>query len=210
MPNVPRVVICYSLVYSVVEESRKNRRKPTERVVLGIDPGTTVMGFGAIRIEGNTLSLLGVGELRMKKGSDMTLRLKEIFDRTLELIDTYHPDDMAIEAQFFGKNVQSMLKLGRAQGVCIGAALHRDLAVMEYAPRKIKQSVTGNGNASKEQVAAMVRTLVNLGTQKVTLDATDALAVAICHNFQSSGVSTQKGQYSGWEAYLNKNPDRAL
>lgn len=166
------------------------------------------MGYGAILIEGSKLSLLGVGDLRMKRGTDMTLRLKEIFDTTLRLIDEFHPDDMAIEAQFFGKNVQSMLKLGRAQGVAIGAALHREVVVMEYAPRKIKKSLTGNGNASKEQVAAMVGTLLN-SSQKLSLDATDALAVAVCHHFQD-GALGQKGKYSGWESFLNKNPDRAL
>lgn len=192
-----------------MKEVRKNRRKPKEMVVLGIDPGTTVMGYGVIKIEGNALSLLAVGELKMKKGSDMTLRLKEIFETTLALIDEHNPDEFAIEAQFFGKNVQSMLKLGRAQGVSIGAALHREVAVMEYAPRKIKQSLTGNGNASKEQVAAMVNTLFPAGIGKVSSDASDALAVAICHHFQQGSIKT-KGSYSGWEAFLSKNPDRAL
>ena len=192
-----------------MEESRKNRLKPTERVVLGIDPGTSVMGYGVILIEGSKLTMSGVGDLKMKNSTDMTIRLKEIFDKVLELVDTYHPDEMAIEAQFFGKNVQSMLKLGRAQGVCIGAALHREVAIAEYAPRKIKQSLTGNGNASKQQVAAMVSTLVNVGEQKLSLDAYDALAVAICHHFQDGG-SNQKGKYSGWGSFLTQNPDRAL
>lgn len=145
----------------------------------------------------------------MVKGIDLTLRLKEIFDKTLDLIDTHNPDELAIEAQFFGKNVQSMLKLGRAQGVAIGAALHREVAVMEYAPRKIKQSLTGNGNASKEQVSAMVRNLLNRMDMELSTDATDALAVAICHHFQSN-VSTPAKSYSGWASFIAKNPGRAL
>ncbi len=167
------------------------------------------MGYGVILIEGSKLSLVTVGDLKMKRSADMTIRLKEIFDQVLALVDTYHPDEMAIEAQFFGKNVQSMLKLGRAQGVCIGAALHREVAVMEYAPRKIKQSLTGNGNASKEQVAAMVNTLVSIGKQKLSLDAYDALAVAICHHFQN-GNTGKKSKYTGWESFLSQNPDRTL
>lgn len=192
-----------------MQEPGKNRTKPSERVILGIDPGTSVMGYGVIHVEGNKLKLLGIGELKMKRGKDMTLRLKEIFDTTLDLIERYAPDEMAIEAQFFGKNVQSMLKLGRAQGVAIGAALHREVAVQEYAPRKIKQSITGNGNASKEQVAAMVGNLFPKGIGTVTTDATDALAVAVCHHFQNGAVKS-KGAYSGWESFLAKNPDRAL
>ena len=190
-------------------EPRKNRRKPSEKVVLGIDPGTNVMGYGIICVRGKQLDLVTVGELKMKRGVDLTLRLKEIFEKTLELIDTYHPDELAIEAQFFGKNVQSMLKLGRAQGVAIGAALHREVAVVEYAPRKIKQSITGNGNASKEQVSAMVRNLLNNVDTELSTDATDALAVAICHHFQS-GVSAPSKSYSGWESFIAKNPDRTL
>jgi crossover junction endodeoxyribonuclease RuvC len=192
-----------------VQEERKNRRKVKEKVVLGIDPGTNVMGFGVIRVVGNDMDVLGVGELKMKKGTDLTLRLKEIFDTTLQLIDTHHPDELAIEAQFFGKNVQSMLKLGRAQGVAIGAALHREVAVMEYAPRKIKQSITGNGNASKDQVAAMVRSMLKLDTTITSTDATDALAVAICHHFQGK-VANTKGSYSNWESFIAKNPNRQL
>lgn len=167
------------------------------------------MGYGIILIEGKAIQLVKAGELKLKKGTDLTLRLKTIFDTTLGLIDEFNPDELAIEAQFFGKNVQSMLKLGRAQGVAIGAALHREVAVMEYSPRKIKQSITGNGNASKEQVAAMVRNLLDIKELQNTTDATDALAVAICHHFQSGAISTS-GNYSGWESFLSKNPDRAL
>lgn len=189
--------------------SGKNRAKPKERVILGIDPGTTVMGYAAILAVGQRISLLDVGDLRLKPGTDLTLRLKQIFDHVLSLVDQHHPDDLAIEAQFFGKNVQSMLKLGRAQGVAIGAALHREVAVVEYAPRKIKQSLTGNGNATKEQVAAMIFNLLPIQDMKLSTDATDALGVAICHHFQ--GTSSKKtGSYSGWESFLNKNPDRTL
>src|SRR3954470_11571740 len=133
----------------------------TDKIVLGVDPGTNIMGYGLIHIQGNTMKLIVMGVLRLEKVDDHALKLQKIFDRVVSLVDEYKPDELAIEAPFFGKNVQSMLKLGRAQGVAIAAALSRDLTVNEYSPKKIKQSITGSGNASKEQVAAMLKTLLN-------------------------------------------------
>ncbi|HEY8405101.1 MAG TPA: crossover junction endodeoxyribonuclease RuvC [Flavobacteriales bacterium] len=184
--------------------------QPTERIILGIDPGTTILGYGIIKVEGKRMSLLAMGVLHLEKYDDHHLKLQKIFERTIELIDGFHPDELAIEAPFFGKNVQSMLKLGRAQGVAIAAALSRQLPVMEYAPRKIKQSITGNGNASKEQVAAMLQQTLKISTQDMPakLDATDGLAAAVCHFYQSSSVAGTSKSYSGWKAFIADNPKR--
>lgn len=179
---------------------------PAERIILGIDPGTVVMGYGIILQKGNALELLAQGVLKLHKHQEHALRIKKIFDRTLSLIDTYHPDELAIEAQFHGKNVQSMLKLGRAQGVAIAAALSREIPYTEYAPRKIKQALTGKGNASKEQVAGMVQRLLRMPELPETLDATDSLATALCHSFQRREAS--QASYSGWKAFLAQNPGR--
>jgi len=178
-----------------------------ERIILGIDPGTTVMGYGVIHIKQDKMTMLTCGVIQLHKYTDYVVKLKRIFDRTVSLIDEFKPDDMAIEAQFFGKNVQSMLKLGRAQGVSIAAALSRDLVVEEYQPRKVKQSVCGNGAASKEQVAAMLKTLLNLKTLPDQLDATDGLAIAVCHYFQTRLGVTNSGAKS-WKAFINSNPSR--
>jgi len=178
------------------------------RIILGIDPGTTVMGYGIIGIKGNKIELLAIGILKLNKYDDHALRLKNIFDRTIMLIDEYHPDELAIEAPFYGKNVQSMLKLGRAQGVAFAAALSRSVPVFEYAPRKIKQSITGKGNASKEQVSAMLQRLIPLSGTPETFDASDALAAAVCHYFQR-GKSSAKKNYTGWKSFLAANPDKA-
>jgi len=180
---------------------------PREKIILGIDPGTTIMGFGLIRITGNKLSMITLGMLKLNKYDDHALRLKIIFEKTLSLIEQYKPDELAIEAQFFGKNVQSMLKLGRAQGVAIAAALFRSIPIFEYSPRKIKQSITGKGSASKEQVAAMLQRLLALKEIPESLDATDALAVAVCHYFQNGTVETGK-KFSGWKSFINANPER--
>jgi crossover junction endodeoxyribonuclease RuvC len=182
-------------------------RLPSEKIILGIDPGTTVMGFGIIRVEGNKIELVVLGILKLNKYEDHALRLKVIFEKTLSLIEQYKPDELAIEAQFFGKNVQSMLKLGRAQGVAIAAALHRTIPYFEYSPRKIKQSITGKGSASKEQVAAMLHRLLTLRETPETLDATDALAAAVCHHFQKGRVETGK-KFTGWKSFLSENPER--
>lgn len=176
-----------------------------EKIILGLDPGTNVMGYGIIKIEKKQLTLLQFGVIHLKKYASHELKLKKIFDRVLSLIDEFHPDHVALEAPFFGKNVQSMLKLGRAQGVAMSAALSRDIPISEYAPKKVKQSVTGNGNASKEQVAAMLQNLLKFKEAPKLLDATDALAVALCHYFQ--GGKEQKS-FKSWGAFLSENPNR--
>ena len=157
----------------------------SEKIILGIDPGTNIMGYGLIRIESNQAELITLGVLHLVKVDGHALKLRKIFEKTLALIDQYHPDDLAIEAPFFGKNIQSMLKLGRAQGVAMAAALYRSIPIFEYSPKKIKQSITGNGNASKEQVAAMLQTILKFKETSEYLDATDGLAVALCHHFQN-------------------------
>jgi len=179
----------------------------TERIILGIDPGTTIMGYGIISVKGSVLELMTMGVLKLNKFDNQALKLKKIFEKTLFLIDEYHPDDLSIEAQFFGKNVQSMLKLGRAQGVAIAAALYRDVPVNEYSPRKIKQSITGNGNSSKEQVAAMLYRLLKIEKAPTYLDATDGLAAAVCHSFQKGYESNDK-KYGSWDSFLSNNPER--
>lgn len=179
----------------------------TERIILGIDPGTTIMGYGLIMQKGTKMELMVMGVLKLNKYTTQALRLKKIFDRTTELIKEYHPDELAIEAPFFGKNVQSMLKLGRAQGVAIAAALNNDIPMFEYSPKKIKQSITGNGSASKEQVAAMLKTLLNFDNQPEHLDATDGVAAAVCHFFQGK-IDTNQSSYTGWKAFLAENPNR--
>lgn len=180
----------------------------TERIILGIDPGTTIMGYGVVLQQGQQLKLVVMGVLKLGKYANQALKLRKIFERTLELIQQYHPDELAIEAPFFGKNVQSMLKLGRAQGVAIAAALHCDIPIFEYSPKKIKQSVTGNGSASKEQVAAMLQTLLKFDTAPDYLDATDGLAAAVCHYFQSKLSSQALPTVSGWKAFVTQNPGR--
>jgi len=162
---------------------------PQERIILGIDPGTTTMGYGVIQ-QGQQLSILQYGVIQLASYPTHALKLQKIFEHTLELVDTLMPDEVALEAPFYGKNVQSMLKLGRAQGVAMAAALAREVPVTEYAPRRIKQAVTGNGHASKEQVARMLMSLLKLSNMPAQLDATDALAVAVCHAHQRRAVQT--------------------
>ncbi|MEI6434103.1 MAG: crossover junction endodeoxyribonuclease RuvC [Bacteroidota bacterium] len=179
----------------------------SERIILGIDPGTNIMGYGIICIEGNNLRLVALGVLKLNKYEDHMVRLKIIFERMISLIEQYNPDELSIEAPFFGKNVQSMLKLGRAQGVAIAAALSRTIPIFEYSPRKIKQSITGKGAASKEQVAAMLVRLLKISEMPEALDATDAVAAAVCHYFQK-GITTPEKKYTGWKSFLANNPDR--
>ncbi len=178
-----------------------------ESIILGIDPGTTIMGYGLIKVNGSVLSLLSMGVIKLNKLENQSLKLKKIFEKTLFLVDEYHPDILSIEAQFFGKNVQSMLKLGRAQGVAIAAALYRSVPVVEYSPRKIKQSITGNGNASKEQVANMLTRLFNITEPQPYLDASDGLATAVCHAYQKNYVPQDKKQNT-WEKFITANPER--
>jgi crossover junction endodeoxyribonuclease RuvC len=180
-----------------------------ERIILGIDPGTIIMGYGLLRVIDNKPSLEAMGVLQLNKYESHYLRLKKIFERVTGLIDQYHPDEMAIEAPFFGKNVQSMLKLGRAQGVAMTAALERDIPIFEYAPLKIKLSITGNGDASKEQVAGMLQRYLHIPQESMLpqLDATDGLAAALCHFFQLKNPVSDK-KYTGWKDFINKNPGK--
>jgi len=184
-----------------------------ERIILGIDPGTNIMGYGIICISGSKMKLLSLGVLRLEKLGDHGLKLKRIFEKTLALIDEYNPDELALEAPFFGKNVQSMLKLGRAQGVAMAAGLYRSIPIFEYSPRKIKQSITGNGNGTKEQVSEMLKRLLQFTEKPEFLDATDGLAVAVCHHFQGGKPVISKGLAGkkparGWKNFIQINPAR--
>jgi len=179
----------------------------SERIILGIDPGTNIMGFGLIADKGKKIELIALDVIKLDHLETQPLKLKHIFEKVLGLIDHYHPDEVALEAPFFGKNVQSMLKLGRAQGVAMAAALYRDIPIFEYSPRKVKQSITGHGNASKEQVSAMMNRLLVITEPPKYFDATDAVAVACCHYFQRSPGEATKS-YSGWGAFISNNPDR--
>ncbi|NER09576.1 crossover junction endodeoxyribonuclease RuvC [Muriicola jejuensis] len=178
-----------------------------EKIIMGIDPGTTIMGFGIIKVVGSQMSFIQMNELILKKYNDPFTKLKMIYDRTISLIETYHPDEIAIEAPFYGKNVQSMLKLGRAQGVAMAAGLSRQIPITEYFPKKIKMAITGNGNASKEQVARMLQQVLKLESLPKNLDSTDGLAAAVCH-FYNQGKVTQGKSYTGWAAFVKQNGDR--
>jgi crossover junction endodeoxyribonuclease RuvC len=180
----------------------------TDRIILGIDPGTIIMGYGLIHIKNTKAELLTTGVIKLEKFDDHALRLQKIFERTIGIIEEYKPDELAIEAPFFGKNVQSMLKLGRAQGVAIAAALSKNIPITEYSPKKIKMSITGNGNASKEQVAAMLQQLLQFKHTSDHFDATDALGAAMCHFFQNKTPGSAQKSYSGWKAFLVDNPKR--
>jgi crossover junction endodeoxyribonuclease RuvC len=179
----------------------------TEKIILGIDPGTTIMGFGLIKVVGKKMEFLQLNELQLSKYDDHYVRLKHIFERTIQLIDSFHPDEIAIEAPFFGKNVQSMLKLGRAQGVAMAAGLSREVPITEYSPKKIKMAITGNGNASKEQVAKMLQSLLELKELPKNLDSTDGLAAAVCHFYNAGRIDSGK-VYSGWSAFVKQNEKR--
>lgn len=182
-------------------------KKKSERIILGIDPGTTIMGFGIIKVVDKEMQFVQLNELQLKKYPDHYVRLRHIFERTIELIDSHHPDEIAIEAPFFGKNVQSMLKLGRAQGVAMAAGLSRQIPITEYSPKKIKMAITGNGNASKEQVAKMLQSLLGLKELPKNLDSTDGLAAAVCHFYNSGRIEVGKN-YTGWAAFVKQNEDR--
>lgn len=180
-----------------------------EKIILGIDPGTNVMGYGLIKVVGNKAEMLTMGVIDLRKAGDAYLKLGHIFKRVSAIIDTYLPDEMAIEAPFFGKNVQSMLKLGRAQGTAIAAAINHGVPIHEYAPTKIKMAITGQGAASKEQVAAMLQRLMKISDrdmQQMT-DATDALGAAYCH-FLQAGKPESDTHYHGWKDFINKNRER--
>jgi crossover junction endodeoxyribonuclease RuvC len=179
----------------------------TDKIILGIDPGTTILGYGMIHIQKKEMKLIHMGVIHLSKLSSHELKLKKIFERVLQLIDEYKPDELAVEAPFFGKNVQSMLKLGRAQGVAMSAALYRGIPIFEYAPKKIKMSITGRGNASKEQVASMLKSMLNIKEMPKHLDASDGLAAAVCHFFQRESTVNKKN-YSGWSSFIKDNPKK--
>ena len=182
-------------------------KNKTDRIILGIDPGTTIMGYGIIHIKGNKMEMMTMGVIHLSKLNEHADKLKRIFERTIKLIDEYKADEMALEAPFFGKNVQSMLKLGRAQGVAMAAGLYRNIPIFEYAPKKIKMSITGKGTSSKEHVAAMLKSLLKINEMPKHLDASDGLAAAVCHYFQNK-KNIQEKSYSGWSSFLKDNPDR--
>ncbi|MDR3226510.1 MAG: crossover junction endodeoxyribonuclease RuvC [Prevotellaceae bacterium] len=180
-----------------------------ERIILGIDPGTIILGYGLIRAIGKNPELMILGSIELKKYSDHYLKLKTIFERVTQLIDEYHPDEFSIEAPFYGKNVQSMLKLGRAQGVAMTAALQRSIPIFEYAPRKIKMSITGRGSASKEQVALTLQRILKIKELPQNLDATDGLAAALCHYYQTSAaIVNDATPYKSWKDFINQNTKR--
>ncbi len=183
---------------------------PTDdKVIMGIDPGTNIMGYAFIGVNGNRARLIAMGVIDLRKSKDMYMKLGEIFTRVQGLINSFLPDELAIEAPFFGKNVQSMLKLGRAQGVAIAAAISRQVPIHEYAPLKIKMAITGNGSASKEQVADMLRRMLNISNEDMPhfMDATDALGAAFCHFIQRGNPVSEK-KFSSWADYVNKNPGK--
>lgn len=179
-----------------------------DKIILGIDPGTTVMGYGLIHIKGKKVELINFGIIQLSKLPTHPDKLKRIFERVDAIIKEYKPDEMAIEAPFFGKNVQSMLKLGRAQGVSIAAALSNNLPFEEYTPRRIKQSITGSGAASKEQVAAMLQKILKFKEMPKYLDATDGLAVALCHYFSKGIGEHNKPVTKDWSSFIKNNPNR--
>ena len=183
--------------------------KSWDRIIIGIDPGTNVMGYGILGVKGRKASMIAMGVIELHRADSHYLRLRHIYDRVLSLVEGFLPDEMAIEAPFFGKNVQSMLKLGRAQGVAMAAALSKEVPITEYEPRKIKQAITGSGAASKEQVKEMLRRILDISSESLEtrLDATDALGAALCHFYESSRPSVPKGA-SSWKEFIAKNPDR--
>ncbi len=198
MPNPPKI-----------KKPAVVAKKPAapERIIMGIDPGTTITGYGIIKTSGSKAALVVLGVIELHKYGDHYLKLQRIFERVTQLIDEYHPDELAIEAPFYGKNVQSMLKLGRAQGTAIAAALARQIPITEYAPRKIKMAITGQGAASKEQVAKILQTMLKITDLPKDLDATDGLAAAMCHFFQSNRPAGEKN-YKSWNDFIGKNPGR--
>lgn len=179
------------------------------KIILGIDPGTIIMGYGLIKIKGSGMELMEMGVLKLGSVDDPYERLQKIHDKVHSLIKKHRPDHFAIEAPFFGKNVQSMLKLGRAQGVAIAAAMQAGITVNEYSPKKVKQSITGNGNAVKEQVLKMLQKLLSFDDDPKHMDSSDALAVAVCHHFQQKNISMANTEkLSGWKDFISKNPGR--
>src|SRR5574344_1941062 len=181
-----------------------------EKIILGIDPGTNIMGYGVLKVKGNKAEMMTMGVIDLRKLGDAYIKLGRVFERVTGIIDEYLPDEMAIEAPFFGKNVQSMLKLGRAQGVAIAAAIHHSVPIHEYAPLKIKMAITGQGQASKEQVANMLQRLLNIKNEDMPkfMDATDALGAAYCHFLQANAPESTARHYSSWKDFTVKNKER--
>lgn len=181
----------------------------TEKLILGIDPGTNIMGYGIIKTCGkNSAEAVVSGVVEMKKLDNQYLKLQTIFRKTLQIIDTYKPDELAIESQFYGNNIQSMLKLGRAQGVAIAAALQRDIPIFEYAPRKIKMSITGTGTASKEQIAVLIKNFLKIKKTPRSFDETDALAIAYCHYLQADSPIKSSSKCKNWSDFVKQNPKK--
>lgn len=187
----------------------KTPQAPLDKVILGIDPGTNVLGYGVLHIQGKRVEVKAMGVIDLRRCKDVYLKLGRIYEQVTKLLQEFLPDELSIEAPFFGKNVQSMLKLGRSQGVAIAAAIRRDISIHEYAPMKIKMAITGQGQASKEQVAAMLQRLLNISSQDMPkfMDATDALAVAYCH-FMQMGRPETDTHYKGWKDFVAKNQER--
>ena len=179
----------------------------TDKIILGIDPGTSLLGYGLIHIKEKNISLIKMGVIHLSKLQSHEEKLKKIFSRILNLVDEYKPNEVAIEAPFYGKNIQSMLKLGRAQGVAMAAGLSRQIPITEYSPKKIKMSITGNGNASKEQVAKMLKNSVSFKELPKNLDSTDGLAAAVCHHFNKNNVNKET-KFSSWKSYIEQNPKK--
>ena len=209
------------LLFSFGEESslscimiKMQQADLTEKIIIGVDPGTQIMGYGVISVKGQQITLVQYGVIHLNKYTTHELKLKKIFERITQLIVEYLPDEMAIEDPFYGKNPQSMLKLGRAQGVAMAAALARDIPIVEYSPKKVKQSVTGSGSASKEQVAYMLEKILSMELSKEFMDATDGIAIAICHHYHAnspaavSSSSSKKSKKGGWGAFVSENPGR--
>ncbi|MEN9960226.1 MAG: Crossover junction endodeoxyribonuclease [Bacteroidota bacterium] len=181
----------------------------SEKIILGIDPGTRFLGYGLLRINNEKVTVLQYGVLNLTKYTTQGAKFLKIHERILGIIEEFLPDEIAIESPFFGKNIQSMLKLGRVQGMVMSLAFSKSIPIAEYEPKKIKQSVTGNGNASKEQVARMVEIIGNIKLDAKMHDATDALGIAICHHFHNKNISsTMKGTKKGWGAFVTENPER--
>ena len=181
-----------------------------EKIIMGIDPGTNIMGYGILKVKDGKAQMVTMGIIDLRKFGDAYLKLGHIFERVTGIIESYLPDELAIEAPFFGKIVQSMLKLGRAQGVAIAAAIERGVPIHEYAPMKIKMALTGNGTASKEQVAGMLQRLLRIPDSEMGkfMDATDALAAAYCHFLQMGRPESNAPHYKGWKDFVNKNKDK--
>lgn len=180
----------------------------TDKIILGIDPGTQILGFGIIHVLGKTVKYVNMGVINLKKEKDHFVTLKTIMEQVTMLIEQYSPDELAIEAPFYGKNPQVMLKLGRAQGAAIAAAVQKEIPIFEYAPRSVKLSVTGVGAASKEQVAHMAQKILDICIPQQYLDATDALAIALCHYYSGSKISTKSSKCNSWEEFVKNNPKK--